>query len=44
MSRLIEIDSQVQQEPEPGGYELFIMFLITCLILRWPILSLPSTQ
>ena len=34
MSRLIDIDPQVQQEPEPGGMSLVIMFLITCLILR----------
>ena len=34
MSRLIEIDSQVQEEPEPEGYEFCYYVLIAYLILR----------
>ena len=34
MSRLIEIDSQVQQELDPEGYEFGYYVLITYLILR----------
>ena len=34
MSRLMEVDSHVQQEPEPEVMNLAIMFLIAYLILR----------
>ena len=34
MSRLIEVDSQVQQEPEPEGYEFGYYVFIAYLISR----------
>ena len=44
MSRLIEIDPQIQPEPEPEGYEFGYYTFDELLTLKKPILSLPLTQ
>ena len=44
MSQLIDIDPQVQPEPEPGGYEFGYYTLMSYLTLKCPILNPPLIQ